>query len=146
MPEDDPVTLDSATLDSDALDPDALARAEAALAKLSENYLTWAEADVASLRAIIGEIREHPSEFSADTIPDILWRLFRVAHDVKGQATTFGYPLVTEIGRRLCAVIEAGTPDIEMLSRHVEAIAEVIALRLTGDGGQTGQEILARLD
>lgn len=125
--------------------PEALARAEQALAKLSSNYLIWAEADCASLRAALAELHDHPFDVS-----DVLWRMFRIAHDLKGQAATFGYPLITEIGRRLCAGIErsqTATPDeIVSLSCHIEAVAEVISRRLEGDGGVDGQEILARLD
>lgn len=127
------------------IDPGAVDRAEQALARLSANYLIWAEADAANLRAAIVELREHPVDAT-----DVLWRMFRIAHDVKGQASTFGYPLITEIGRRLCALIKSiGSPtiaEIETLSRHVEAFAEVIARRLSGDGGADGRKILARLD
>lgn len=136
---------DDDLLEAALIDPDALARAEQALERLSGDYLTWVEADAASLRAALAELAAHPSDIS-----DVLWRMFRIAHDVKGQATTFGYPLVTEIGRRLCHLIESRPQpqpdDIALLSRHVEALAEVITCRLTGDGGEAGRRILERLD
>lgn len=128
----------------DLPDPDALARAEAALSRLSDDYLSWAEADCAMLRTCVTEIHAHPSEAT-----DGLWRMFRVAHDMKGQAATFGYPLVTEIALRLCRRIEA-TPEpdpaaLAVIARHVDALAEVVAGRLAGDGGESGREILGRL-
>ncbi|MBC7907789.1 MAG: Hpt domain-containing protein [Rhodospirillaceae bacterium] len=125
------------------LDPEALARAEAALDSLSPHYLSWAEADMARLRAALAEL-------SAD--PSWLARLFTIAHDMKGQAATFGYPLVTTIGERLCRFIDehpTPTPDADALARMtalVEAMGEVLAQRMAGDGGAAGRALLARLD
>lgn len=123
------------------LDPDGLARAKAALSRLSDDYLSWAASDCGALSSCLAEIAADPSDPA-----DGLWRLFRIAHDMKGQAGTFGYPLVTEIARRLCLTIEAmPEPDgdgLARLSRHVEALAEIVAGRLDGDGGDRGRELL----
>lgn len=116
------------------LDPEALARAEAALDRLSPQYLHWAEADLASLRTALAELSTE--------------RLFAVAHNMKGQAATFGYPLITAIGERLCRYIDAHPKDADpaRLTALVEAMAQVLTVRLDGDGGTAGQAILARLD
>ncbi len=127
------------------IDPDALARAEAALARLASDYLSWAEADCAALRACLAEIAAHPADAA-----DGLWRLFRIAHDMKGQAGTFNFPLITDVAGRLCRTIEAAPePDAAGLARlgaHIEALAEIILDRLGGDGGDRGRKILARLE
>ena len=127
------------------IDPEALERAEAALSKLSSQYLAWAEADAASLRACLAEVQQHPSEAAA-----ALAHLAAIAHDMKGQAATFGYPLVTELARRVCGLLAGRStldPDtIALLSRHVDALSEVLTRRLGGNGGDAGAEILARLD
>lgn len=123
------------------LDPEALANAEAALSDLSRDYLTWAEADIASLRACLTELEDHPAIATLH-----LDHLFRIAHDMKGQATTFGYPLVTEIAHRLSRLIETGITDPAPLRRHVEALAEVIESRLSDDGGKAGAQVLERLE
>ena len=120
--------------DADAfLDPQALARAEAALARLGQDYPHWVEADLARARACLGP----PAD------PD---RLYRLAHDIKGQAGTFDYPLVSTIAARLCAALQAATPEPERVLRHLDAMAEVIARRLRGDGGEAGRQLLSRLD
>lgn len=125
------------------LDPEALARAEAALQALSHHYLDWAEADLALLRAALAEVLAQPDQ------PAPLARLLTIAHDMKGQAATFGYPLITGIGESLCRLInETPTPDAATLARligMVEAITEVLNHRLEGDGGAKGRDILARL-
>jgi HPt (histidine-containing phosphotransfer) domain-containing protein len=121
------------------LDPEALARAEAALNSLSSRYLSWAEADLAALRAALAEL---------STDPSWLARLFTIAHDMKGQAATFGYPLVTAIGERLCRYIDTHPKESDpaRIAAMVEAIAQVLTRRLEGDGGAAGRELLARLE
>lgn len=125
------------------LPPDILAKAEAALAGLNDRYLAWAEADSARLRACIEEAGLAGADRRA-----VLARLFTIAHDMKGQAATFGYPLVTELGNRICRLVEAeAAPDAETLRRLeslVEAIGGVVAGRLSGDGGEAGRRLLER--
>ena len=120
------------TDDGVGLSPESLARAEAALARLSSDYLDWVAADLATARACLD---------SGD-----LSRLYTIVHDIKGQAGTFGYPLVSTIGARLCQMLHAPSPPRTGLSRLLQAMQTVIADRLEGDGGAQGRELLARLD
>lgn len=113
------------------IDPVALARAEAALAALADNYLAWAEADVARLRAALDPFQ-----------PDLL---FAIAHDVKGQAGTFGFPLITELANRLCRLLESQPVDQDGAALLVELMSEARSRRLDGDGGEDGRRLLARL-
>ncbi|MGE5503500.1 MAG: Hpt domain-containing protein [Actinomycetota bacterium] len=76
------------------LDPAALARAEAALDALQDSYAAWLQADLARLDAALA---------AGD-----LAGAFAVAHDIKGQAATFGYPRVTELAGELCRRLKAG--------------------------------------
>lgn len=119
--------------DDPPIDPAALARAEAALAALGQDYLTWAEADLAALRAAVA---------GRD------WEgLHRIAHNAKGQAATFGYPLVTVLAGRLCTLILTHRqPDPDhwhQAEALVGGIAQVVVNRLTGDGGEVGVRLLA---
>lgn len=124
------------------IDPQALARAEAALADLSHDYLTWAATDIAAMRACLAEVHDHPGDGK-----DGLARLHHIAHDMKGQAGTFGYPLVTEIGLRLCRLLqECAIPDLAVVAAHVDALADVVEQRLAGDGGEAGRNLLGRLE
>ena len=124
------------------LDPAALARAEAALANLSDRYLEWAEADLIRLEANLQDIFDRPKDR-----PELLERLFGIAHDMKGQGGTFGYPLVSHLGNRLCRLVEAtSTPspeELERISRLVGAMGTVVRNRLAGDGGDEGRRLLA---
>ncbi|CCG40196.1 Hpt domain-containing protein [Magnetospirillum molischianum] len=130
-----------------AVDPEALKRAEAALAALEHIYIEWAEADCARLDAAW-------TAWVSGTDHDDsgLRRLFSVAHDMKGQAATFGYPLIGELGNRLCRLIEAveagegGLDERTRLAALVAATGRVIRERISGDGGAVGAALLAGID
>jgi len=128
------------------LDPEALKRAEAALAALQHRYIEWAEADYARLDAAWAVCGPGP-----DCDGAALRRLFQIAHDMKGQAATFDYPLVGELGNRLCREIEAASEGLDperrtRLAVLVAAIGRVIRERLSGPGGEVGTALLAGID
>jgi CheY-like chemotaxis protein len=86
------------------------------------------------------------------------WRLLRKkAHDIKGQAGSFGYRLATDIAQSLVRVVIPILDDFDrrddrpvalriLLSAHVEALKVVSSQRIKGDGGAEGRELLAELD
>jgi HPt (histidine-containing phosphotransfer) domain-containing protein len=128
------------------IDADALARAEAALAALAGGYLRWAEADMAALCAALAEAWAlAPPERGGACA-----RLFAVAHNIKGQAATFGYPLLTRLGNAVCRLVEGdaavddcGLARVEAL---VTAMGEVVTRDLRDDGGAAGRDLVLRLD
>jgi len=120
------------------LDPAALANAEAAVARLAAAYLSWAEADIRALTACFARLE-------AASSPDTLAELFAVAHDMKGQGATFGYPLVTRIAQALCRRIEQDPDAVAAIGAHVAALARVVGDRLMDDGGEVGRRLLEDL-
>jgi chemotaxis protein histidine kinase CheA len=124
-------------------DPEAMARAEAALAKLSNQYLDWVQHDLASLQAAYREA----AAAAADGRPERLKALFKVAHDMKGQGATFGYPLVTRIGYSLCRYLErdGDSPSMTVVGAHVDALRAVIVSRAAGEDA-TGTQLAAGLE
>ncbi len=105
-------------------DDDPVARAEAALSQLSTEFSAWMDEECERLDAARRVVRE--SGFTSKTIDD----MFHAAHDIKGHAETFGYPLVAPVADCLCRVLEH-TPDatripIELIDRHVDAIRAIV--------------------
>lgn len=132
--------------DETDLDPTVLALAEAALAALHDDYLDWVTADLGRLHAALATVRGAGAE---------QWRkaadaLFAVAHDIKGQAATFGYPLLTRMGGELCRLAREERDDGGRIVARMEwlamAMTQVVADRLDGDGGARGRDLLRRLD
>jgi chemotaxis protein histidine kinase CheA len=123
-----------------------LARAEAAVASLSENYASLALADVAKARAALTAATDDEAGRGRH-----VEAVFRVAHDLKGQGASFGFPLITRIGHSLCALTrdrargyEAG--HLDLARAHLDAIDLILAKGLKGDGGKLGAELVARLE
>ena len=123
---------------SGGIDQEQIARAEAALAALAVEYLAWAAADLEKMRALAERLADR-----AD-----IERLYAVAHDVKGQGGSFGYPLMTAIADSLCRVLktlqqaEAARPAI---AAHLDAMALVLGERWAGGQGARGEALLLRL-
>ncbi len=72
-----------------------------------------------------------------------LKQLYVRVHDLRGQAATFDYQLLTDIGSLLCAEMEkmGGRPDLVLLEAHVQGLKAVAVGRVTGDGGAVGREL-----
>ena len=105
-------------------DVEAIARAEAALAELSSEFETWMRAECDRLDAARSAIR--PSGLGVNTREE----LFRAAHDIKGEAATFGYPLAGEAADSLCRLLEH-TPDVKriplaLIDQHVDGVRAII--------------------
>jgi chemotaxis protein histidine kinase CheA len=125
---------------------ETLARAEAAVADLAKGYAGWALADVAKARAALGLAREEPAQRARHVDA-----LFRVAHDLKGQGASFGFPLVTEIAHSLCTLTRDRARDyqarhLELAQSHLDAIELVLSKGIKGEGGKIGAELVARLE
>ena len=64
---------------------DPIARAEKALADLSTQFASWMDAECDRLDKARLELAKNPDASSKDV-------LFHAAHDIKGEAATFGFP------------------------------------------------------
>lgn len=123
-----------------------LARAEAAVADLAREYSTWALADVARACQALTQ-----AETDAAGRPAHVETLFRVAHDLKGQGSSFGYPLITKVGGSLCRLTrdrarQYGRPDLELAKSHLDAIELVLTKQIKGEGGKVGADLIAKLE
>jgi chemotaxis protein histidine kinase CheA len=77
-------------------------------------------------------------------------QIFEVSHDLRGQASTFDFPLVTRIGSSLCRFVEAAdlsdTRAQEVIDAHINSMKLVVVQDLRGDGGAAGQKIATGLE
>ena len=69
---------------------------------------------------------------------------------MKGQGSTFGYPLLTEVGAYACDFLrnkkEITDADLTVLKQVVKDAETVLAEDLMGTGGQIGADIRERLE
>jgi len=123
-----------------------LARAEAAVADLAKDYAAWALADVAKGRTALAAATDDASHRGQH-----VEALFRVAHDLKGQGASFGYPLITKLGHSLCALtrdraLEYQARHLDLAGSHLDAIELVLTKGIKGEGGKVGAELVAKLE
>jgi hypothetical protein len=123
-----------------------LARAEAAVANLAKSYPTRAMADVAKARTALASAIEDPAGRARH-----VEALFRVGHDLKGQGTSFGFPLITKIGQSLCILtrdraLEYEAKHFDLARSHLDAIDLVLTKGIRGEGGKVGAELVAKLE
>lgn len=127
--------------DDDMDDP--VARAEEALARLSGQFKDWMIDECERLSAARQRIA---AEGFVDAARD---ELFRAAHDIKGDAATFGYPAAAAAAESLCRIIEHA-PDlkavpIELIDHHVNAVQAIVRERATIEATGVAGELSRRL-
>jgi HPt (histidine-containing phosphotransfer) domain-containing protein len=107
----------------DDADEDPVARAEKALAALSPEFGTWMDSECDRLDGVRRNI-----VVNGFTAAD-KEALFRAAHDIKGEAATFGYPAVASAADSLCRLVEhapdPGRIPVELVDQHVDAVRAI---------------------
>ena len=102
---------------------DPVAQAEAALAELADDFGEWMDQEIVRLDNARKNVK------AKGLNPDTKDALFLAAHDIKGQAETFGFPLVAPVADSLCRLIEH-TPEMErlpisLIDQHVDAVRAI---------------------
>jgi len=122
-----------------SLDPACVAEVDRILNTLSEKYPDLAREQIETLGALARRLVATPTDAEAGK------ELYRIAHGLKGNAATLGYPLVTTIAASLCALLEhepTPRPRIQRaIAAHADALHLIIDQRLSGDGGAKGREL-----
>ena len=122
---------------------DPVARAEKALAGLSSEFRNWmtVESDrLAAAHAVV--LKNGFNDASRE-------ELFRAAHDIKGDAATFGFPSAGAAAESLCRIIEHA-PDLgavpsQLIAHHINAIQAIVGERTKLDTLSTASELSRKL-
>ena len=128
-------------LDKDPDDP--IARAEKALAGLSGEFKNWMSVEADRLAAAHAAILKDGFTDSSRE------ELFRAAHDIKGDAATFGFPSAGAAAESLCRIIEHA-PDLDevpsdLIAHHINAIQAIVRERTRLDTVSTASELSRQL-
>ena len=124
---------------------DPVSRAEASLKVLSRHFEDWIKDEI----DVIGRTRDAWS--NVGLVPgEEREAFFRAVHDLKGQATTLGFPLATRVASSLCALLE-GIEDPKLLpgqliDGHVEAIRAIYREKARTDDDRIGLALATTLD
>jgi chemotaxis protein histidine kinase CheA len=127
--------------DGDRDDP--VARAEKALEGLSGEFKNWMAIEADRLSAAWDSIR-------SDGFTDVTrGELFRAAHDIKGDALTFGFPSAAAAANSLCRIIEHA-PDLakvpsDLIMHHINAVQAIVRQRSKLDTVTMANELSRQL-
>jgi HPt (histidine-containing phosphotransfer) domain-containing protein len=122
---------------------DPVARAEQALAELAPEFSGWMDEECERL-----DLARHAVKtmgFMQKTHSD----LFHAAHDIKGEAATFGFPAVAAAADSLCRLLEH-TPDMRriplaLVDQHVDAVRAIYREYARSDAKEVAAILTARL-
>ena len=122
-------------------DPVALRSADFAVEELADDYEPRLLAEIAAFDEAFRAMRR-------DGALDAR-RLFAFAHSLRGEAGTYGYPLVSAIGNTLARFLDAraalAPADLEIVESHVNALRAVAGRKVKGDGGEIGAQLVEGL-
>lgn len=121
-------------------------QAALALADLVEDYPKWTMSEIHQMFSLLDQALSVSGEERFLLIREAF---FRKAHDIKGQGTTFGYPLMTEIGSVICDYLRNKTAfsdhDLALMRTCVQDLSFVLDNHLMGDGGDKALPVRERL-
>jgi hypothetical protein len=126
------------------VDLEAIERAESIVTDMTGSYLGWAEDDLFKINKVQAELKDH-----LDQSAMYLDKIYKIAHDMKGQGGSFGYGLMTVLGNDLCRFIEgkktARKVDLQVINLYIAAMQVILSKRMRGGGGAEGQKVLVGL-
>jgi HPt (histidine-containing phosphotransfer) domain-containing protein len=122
---------------------DPVARAEEALAGLSGEFKDWMVVEADRLTVA------HAAILKNGFVDGAAEELFRAAHDIKGDAATFGYPSAAVAAESLCRIIEHA-PELEkvpaeLIKHHINAIQAIVRNHTRLDSTKVATELGRRL-
>jgi HPt (histidine-containing phosphotransfer) domain-containing protein len=122
---------------------DLVARAEKAVAALSHDFADWLVEELERLVAAREGV-------AAAGLADDAARgeLYRVCHDLRGQAPMLGFPLAARVAESVCAMLDTVKPEripVVLLDHHVDAMRAIVREKATGEGTAIARTLVTRL-
>lgn len=129
--------------DASGVDDLSIAAAESAMKDLAGDFQNWMSDEVNRLVAAFDEYRSNgPGERDISN-------LFRAAHDIRGQASAFGYPLAAEIAGSLAKLLDKIEPDylpVQLIAHHVDAVRAVFRSQIRDYANPIAVQIIHNLN
>ncbi len=124
-----------------SFDPDLIAKAEKKVEEISLTYTETASEEIFDLQAAYTDCASASSEDQAT----LLRKINHLVHDIKGNGSSFGYPLLTEFAAFLFDMTDnlltASPQQLEIIKAHIDAMQVVVNQKIKGDGGEIGRQL-----
>ncbi len=119
---------------------------------MNRAFLERAEAAIEDLRVdfeahLFDEVERITTMFSEMTAAGAFRprELYLVAHELRGEAGSFDYKLLSQFGDTLCELLQDKSDlsprEVEIVGSHIDAMRAVVRRQVKGDGGVVGQEL-----
>lgn len=122
---------------------EALRRADKVMESIAGEFQDLLGDELSALDALMAEYKNSPTDAVLD-------KLFRRIHNLRGQGTTMGFPLITRIGTSFCRYIIERNPDrpinVPLIQQHLQALNIVLKEKLAQDGNQISIQVAAALE
>jgi hypothetical protein len=120
----------------------ALRRAEVVVEKMKEAYEERMGLEIDQLMSSYQEMQA-AGVYNLDMLYDR-------AHEIRGEAGTFGYDLVSDIGKLFCELLspmgEVGTNEKLAINAHLNAMQTVVSQKVKGAGPEVAKQIVEGLN
>lgn len=126
------------------INADTIRRAEEAVGRLADQYRGWVRGDIEKLRECLND-----ASAGGDARAAAYKVIRQIAHDMRGQGTTFGYPLVTRIAQSISQILKnrsADDDDNAVLDAHIQAVEKIIEENVADPASAPAAEIIASLE
>ena len=121
----------------------AMNRAQAAMEGLKSEFDDWIVKDVKALLAARAGYADAGDALSRAA-------LLRAAHDIRGQAPTFGFPLIARVAASLVRMLDelpsGAQTCLALVDAHVNAIQVIHKMGLKNSDDKTALTLCAELD
>jgi CheY-like chemotaxis protein len=121
-----------------------IAEAEEQLERAGLDFTNWALEYLSKLSDLCTQALMEPGRRSAQ-----FGEIHTLALELRGQGGTFGYPLITRIGKMLYDCTGEGCREddkaVEVVKCHIDSMRAILREKMGGDGGKTGQQLIMGL-
>jgi len=128
-----------------SLPAEILAEAEEQLERSALDFADWAQDYLKELSGLCEKSLSNPEGRKGH-----FREINLLAHELRGQGGTFGYPLITIFAKMLYDCTWDGCPtdddDVEIVKAHIDAMRAVLRDKVAGDGGETGRALIKGLE
>ena len=113
--------------------------------ELHDLFVESARTSIEDLKGHYRNMVAQPAAAAAD-----LEAMAQAVHVLKGQGSSFGFPLITSIGTAMMTLLK-GRESVDeaflsLLEVYVDALALIINEPIQGDGGELGDRLIKRLE
>ncbi|NQW01334.1 MAG: response regulator [Rhodospirillales bacterium] len=123
----------------------ALDEADGTLQRNAFEFHDWAQDYLSMMSRICDKALELPEEKRRKAFE----KINEIAHELRGQGGTFGYPLITSVGKMLYGItgFACSMDDmaIRIVKAHIDVMRVVFRDQVSGDGGEIGRELIKTL-